>query len=354
MLLDTLPLYEERGHKVDLLLFTNKKAPFLEELEKSSFSGKIYVPNWSKVYSPKNIGFVKKMVQSCRYDIIHVHLFPPLYYTAIAKWVLPGNLKDTRLVFTEHNTENRRLNSPIYRQVDKIIYRSYDRITAITPQVKDVLIEKLRIAPSKIEVVYNGISLNKYQTATTSNIRQELGLQGKKVIIQVSRFNEQKDQKTVIKAISKLPDEYCLLLVGDGSLRSDCESLAKELNVADRVFFLGIRMDVPNLLKASDIAVQSSHWEGFGLAAVEGMAAGKPVIASDVPGISEIVNGYGLLFEPGNPDELASKIRSLENKNFYQALSEKSLSRCQDFSVDNMVTKMLSLYTSLVTFQKDE
>ena len=348
LLLDTLPLYQLRGHKVDLLLFTYNETPFLEELRRSAFSGKIYIPEWPNVYSPKNIGHIFNVLKREHYDIIHVHLFPPLYYTAIVKWLLPGHLKDTRLVFTEHNTENRRLNSPIYRQVDKIIYQAFDKVTAITPQVKNALISKLGIKPSKIEVIYNGINLNKYQSTISSDIRGELGLQDKKILIQVSRFTEQKDQKTVIRALRKLPNDYALLLVGDGSLRPECEIFAKEIGVADRTYFLGVRMDVPTLLKSADISIQSSHWEGFGLVAVEGMAAGKPVIASDVPGLAEIVKGNGLLFKPGDPDDLASRIVSLESPNLYDTLSQKSLSRCQDFGIDTMVTNMLNLYISLL------
>ncbi len=76
-----------------------------------------------------------------------------------------------------------------------------------------------------------------------------------------------------------LPDNYSLCLIGDGVRRPVCEELVKKLNLERRVIFLGLRNDVPRLLKTSDVVVTSSYWEGFGLATVEGMAAGKPVDA---------------------------------------------------------------------------
>ena len=110
----------------------------------------------------------------------------------------------------------------------------------------------------------------------------------------VARFSEQKDQPTLIKAIKELPENVHLLLIGEGTLKQKNENLAKEIGVSDKVHFLGFRNDVERILKTVDIVVLSSNWEGFGLAAAEGMAAGKPVIASKVEGLREIVDGYGL------------------------------------------------------------
>ena len=94
-----------------------------------------------------------------------------------------------------------------------------------------------------------------------------------------------------------LPVNFKLILVGEGPLKNSSQMLVQELCLKDRVFFLGNRDDVERIFKTADLSVLSSHWEGFGLVAVEGMAAGKPVIASNVSGLSEIVSGAGVLFE---------------------------------------------------------
>lgn len=344
LLVDSLPLYASNGIDVDLFLLTGADAPFLKELRRS-FNGNIYISKANSLYSIKQLTEISNCVKKGHYDIIHGHLFPVLYWLGILKKLGKINAK---LVFTEHNTENRRINSVLFRQFDKPIYKSFNAITAITPQVKNVLTSKLGVSSNKIHVIYNGIDLSRfyYTEETLKNKHQNPSDQI--TLIQVSRFTEQKDQDTLIKALSKLDKRYKLLLVGDGSRIRQCEELVKRLALADRVEFLGVRMDVPDLILSSDIVIQSSHWEGFGLTAIEGMAAGKPVIASDVPGLSDIVRGYGLVFEPENDTQLAQQIVSLQDGNLYEEVSNKCRERSVDFSISSMTNNIIALYESLI------
>ena len=103
----------------------------------------------------------------------------------------------------------------------------------------------------------------------------------------------------------------CVVLVGDGPLLEDTKCFANVMGVSERVYFLGYQKNIPALVTHCDIFVLSSFWEGFGLSAIEGMNCKKPTITSNVPGICEIVHGYGLLFEPGNYHELAAHILEL-------------------------------------------
>lgn len=112
--------------------------------------------------------------------------------------------------------------------------------------------------------------------------------------------------------------------------------------------FLGLRSDVPRLLKSADIVVMSSHWEGFGLAAVEGMAACKPVVASNVPGLAEIVNGYGFLFDEGDVQKLREIIKKLFcDKPLYDEVAYKCLKRALDFDIEKMLQEYWEVYTVL-------
>ena len=342
LLVDSLPIYKEYGVETDLLLLNSDDTPFLQSL-KSKFIGRIFYTHSHSYYAPTQLWQIRKYLKS-NYDIIHCHLFPVLYWTALAK--LLGN-NQQKMIFTEHNTENRRLNNLAFLQVDKFIYRYYDKVIAITPQVKQVLINKLNLSNQKVEVIYNGIDVEKFATATSYQ-KSMFFDDTDKIIIQVSRFQKQKDQQTVIRALSDLPENYKLLLVGDGELKTDCQALANELNLQHRVKFLGVRMDVPALLKTADIVIQSSHWEGFGLAAVEGMAAGKPVIASDVAGLRDIVKDYGLLFEQGNAKQLASNILQLQDSNFYDDIAKKCAQRAGDFHILKMVEENIKLYRRML------
>ena len=103
------------------------------------------------------------------------------------------------------------------------------------------------------------------------------------------------------------------------------------------------------LMNYADVAILSSHWEGFGLAIIEGMAAGKPAIACDIEGVREIVNGYGLLFKQGDEKDLAKHIKSLlGDSQFYQEIAAKCKSRAKHFDINVMVEKFIHLYKEVL------
>lgn len=342
LLVETLSLYPNYGVSADVLLLDTSKTPFLNILKKN-FKGNILVSSVKNIYSPLQIFEIRKYLEK-GYDIIHVHLFPVLYWVSLAKFLKKTTSK---VIFTEHNTDNKRLQNIFFRQVDRIIYKQYDKIIAITLQVKNVLIEKLKIPAEKIEVIHNGINIKKIQSAQAYN--KSCFFDNKSfILIQVSRFQIQKDQKTVIQALNLLPFQYKLLLVGDGETKKESEALVEELKLNERVKFLGVRMDIPELIKTSDIVIQSSHWEGFGLAAVEGMAAGKPVIASNVPGLANLVKDAGILFEKGNENDLAEKILAMESLDDYNLISQRCLERAKIYNLDFMVESTAKLYHSLL------
>ena len=161
----------------------------------------------------------------------------------------------------------------------------------------------------------------------------------------VAGFRPQKDQDTLIRAMALLPDNFRLWLVGDGERRSGLESLIAELGLLNRVNLLGIRTDIPDILEQSDICVLSSHWEGFGLAAVEAMAAGRPVIASDVDGLRDVVKDAGVLFAQSDPNALASHIDALcSNNQLYQMTASKCQARAKLFDISIMANKYNELY----------
>ncbi len=342
LLLDSLPLYQEYQVEVDILLLDATQSLFLKEL-KTNFNGKILTSKYSNLYNPLQIFEIQKYFKD--YDLINVHLFPSLYWAAIAKRIYSNK---SPLIFTEHSTDNRRINSSILAQLDKMIYTNYAKIIAITPQVKQKLVANLGIDENKIRIIYNGINTRKYYHSNAIDKKIFFSAPNVKLLIQISNFHNAKDQKTVIRALTHLPNNYCLLLVGDGKLKNEYEMLTKELKLEHRVTFLGNRIDIPILLKTSDIVIQSSNWEGFGLAAVEGMASGKPVIASNVPGLSEIIKDAGLSFEKGNYKELAKKIISLEDEDYYKQIANSCLQRAKEFDIKKMIESYICLYKEVL------
>ena len=117
----------------------------------------------------------------------------------------------------------------------------------------------------------------------------------------------------------------------------------------ERVHFLGLRTDVPSVLKAADYIVLASHYEGLSLSSVEGMAAGKPFIASDVPGLREVVGGAGLLFQEENAEELAEKILELDNnQTLYHEVADRCHQRAMQYDISSMIKGYKKVYDQLM------
>src|SRR5690606_21995124 len=126
------------------------------------------------------------------------------------------------------------------------------------------------------------------------------------------------------------------------------EELVKTEGLESRVKFLGVREDIPNILQTSDVVVLSSFHEGLSLSCLEGMAT-KPFVASNVPGLVEIVENFGLLFEQGNVQDLTNKIMSLyKDGDYYQKVKEKCFLRANDFDINNMVDLYIDEYKKAI------
>lgn len=349
---ESLPLMNNiEGIKADVLLLTDKNNVFDGKLKKSGV--KVDVIPIKNLYSPLNIYYIKEHVVKGNYDVVHAHLFPANYWTSLASKLIFK--KKPKFITTEHSTYNRRREKRYLRCLEKFIYSSYDKIISISQKTQDNLISWLKPKQKNIEkfvVIENGINIKKFIEAKPYHKFEINGQfsQDTKLICMVGRFSEQKDQATLIRAMKELPSYIHLLLIGEGPLKEKSQILAKKIGIEDRVHFLGFRNDVERILKTCDVVVLSSNWEGFGLAAVEGMAAAKPIIASDVPGLREVVQGAGILFSKGNSMELATKINELFiNKFKYDDIAQKCLLKANYFSIEKMVEEYINVYIKLAT-----
>lgn len=338
LLIDSVPLYQNANIKVDVLVLSNYKTQFWKKL-KMQLKGDLIGLTSKSTYNPFLVFRIIPYLKN--YDVVHIHLFPALYWGVIAKWL---SFCKAKIIYTEHSTENRRKKYLIFKVFDRFIYDKIDSIVAISKGVQHNL--KLHLNLDNVLMIHNGIDLNEF-SITSNDINFTFFDSKDFVIIQISSFKEAKDQATLIRSLLLLPKNVKLLLVGEGKLLEKNKLLAHKLKLEDRVKFLGNRNDVSNLIQYSDVVVLSSFYEGFGLSVVEGMAKGKPVIASNVLGINEIVENYGLLFNTNDEIDLAKKIYSLLNDNsFYQHISKLCLKRSKDFDIKSMVKKYIFLYNS--------
>lgn len=348
---ESVPLINRKGIKVDVLLLTDCNNVFEGKLKESGV--KVITLHLRKPYNPVNIFYIKKCIIKGEYDIVHAHLFPTIYWVSIASKLMFNDRP--KFVMTEHSTFNRRRERSYLKHLEKFIYSSYDSIISISQQAQDNL--KLWLKPKqnklgKFIVIKNGVDIDKFKTAIPykkSEICSQF-TEDTRLISMIGRFSEAKDQPTLIKAMQRLPSNTHLLLVGEGPFIQQNKNLAKEIGVSSRVHFLGFRNDVDRILKTSDIIVLSSHWEGLSLASIESMASGKPFIASKVPGLEEVVGGYGLLFEEENSEELSKLINELlNNKKLYKQISDRCSDRASDFSINTMTDLLVSTYKMLLT-----
>ena len=345
LLLETLPLYHKNGIEMDILLLWDNNCMFTRKLKKIDCC-KIFVLNESKslkfIYNPLNIFKIAKIIKN--YDIAHIHLFPAQYFSVLAN-MFTGN--KCKLIFTEHNTTNRRIAYKFFKPIELFFYKRYAKIITISDEIKQIYKNYLSLDDSRVVMINNGLSLEEiFKANAIENFFLNKSLTKNDIlIVQVSAFRPQKDQKTLIRAIKKLDNRYKLILVGDGVTINEHKLLVADLGLKDRVLFLGQRNDVNNILKSASIVVLSSFYEGLSLASIEGLASGKPFIASNVPGLSKIVEGYGLLFEQGNVNELVRIINNvIDDKNLYHNVVEKCLLRATEFDIDKMISKHINLF----------
>jgi glycosyltransferase involved in cell wall biosynthesis len=344
LMLDAIPKYIEKGIKMDLLLLDGTEYPFCAEIKKN-IDINVFSIGKTNVYNPflifKIIPFLKQ------YDLIHVHLFPSLYWVALAKWL---SFSKVKLVYTEHSTSNRRRNNWLLKSIDQFIYSKYIKLICITDEVQTHLQQQLKFSNDAFTVLPNGIDLNKIESAKgydKAALNLPIPIEAK-LLLQVSSFQFPKDQATVIKSLKFLSDDVHLLLVGEGILLEQAKELVTTLNLDKRVHFLGVRMDVPKLLKTADIIILSSQYEGLSLSCIEGMSSGKPFIASDVPGLKEIVQGAGVLFRFKDDQHLADCLTKLiNNPEYCTSIINQCLLRAKQFDSNLMIDRHINLYKKL-------
>ena len=330
LLADLLPL-QASASDVSLLVYERVHNDFEKTLEQAGIQ--ILCLNEHNFHNPRVIFRLRKIFKD--YDLIHAHLFPTIYWVSLA--ARGGGVK---LVYTEHSTSNSRRNKWYFRPVERFMYDRYDKIISISQQTQEALTSWLGQHDGRFVVINNGVDTEKFASVKVPVIPKSL--------IMVSRFALSKDQETVIRAMVHIDKDATLRFVGDGENRLHCEALVKELGVSDRVQFLGSRSDVPILVASSYIGIQSSNWEGFGLTAVEIMACGKPVIATNVDGLKQVVEGAGEVFTRGNAIELASKVNYLlSDKVYHQAIADRCRQRAKEYDLRVMSEKYLQLYKSL-------
>jgi glycosyltransferase involved in cell wall biosynthesis len=237
------------------------------------------------------------------------------------------------------------------------------RVIALSEAARQAEIAGTRVNPDKVITIYNGIDIRPFQAVPAEvrpSLRRSLGIPGEALVIGFTgRLNPVKGLLELLDVLPGLFDGYpqiWLLLVGDGELRADLETRARQLSIAGRVRFTGARQDIPELLSAMDIFVLPSRWEGFSNSVMEAMAGGLPVAAIAVGGIPELVidGETGLLAPPGEYPQLANLLsRLITDPALRKRLGQAGQRRiAAHFTLEQNVRQTCQVYEDLLQFRR--
>jgi len=246
---------------------------------------------------------------------------------------------------------------PVLRHLDAMANRLSHRVTVNSWAVWHDTVRRDKIDPSKLVLIYNAVNIAPFETAQLlrDSARRNLGIRADaKVMITIANLIPYKGHLDLIGAavqvIRRFPDAVFLLVGEDRGIQKELEQRVSRLGIDQSMRFLGRRNDIPELLAASDISVLSSHEEGFSNVILEAMAAGLPVVATDVGGNREaVVDGVtGWLARPRDPKALAEKILDLLNdEKKAVAWGRRGQQRVKKhFTIDRMVEAYVGIYAA--------
>ncbi|MBA7597473.1 D-inositol-3-phosphate glycosyltransferase [subsurface metagenome] len=238
---------------------------------------------------------------------------------------------------------------------DRWTARFANKIIANSEVVRKRLIHREGISEEKITVIYSGIDLNKFRVNIRVK-REALGIKPRSTVMgTVARLHPAKGLTYLLKTLKQVKDtipEATLLIMGDGPIKKKLEEETVSLGLKERVIFTGFRQDIPQLLSLLDVFVLPSLWEGLPSSLLEALAMGKPVVATDVGGVREIIQDrvHGLLVPPRDPGALAQAILwMLKNKKEAQEMAKRGKERVEKyFTVDRMIEETEKLYDELI------
>ena len=294
---------------------------------------------------------LRSLLRQEQVELVHSHQYTPFFYAAMARWPL----RQFPIVFTEHGRHY-----PDYPRkkriwANRLLLGRRDRVVGVGRAVREALIVNEGLPAQRVDVIYNGVDLSPFRSPALRDraaARQELQWNPEEfVIVQVARLDPLKDHLTAVRALARVRESLPnarLVLAGEGPERASIEAEVKKLRLSAHVTMLGQRQDVPRLLAASDLSLLSSRSEGIPLTLIEAMAAGVPVVATNVGGVSEVVEAdhTGLLAPAGDEHELAAAVlRVANNTEFTRRMTALAQRRVFDhFSEDRMHAAYARVY----------
>ena len=286
-------------------------------------------------------------------EILHVHYAIPHATTAYLAREMLRDEQPLKVITTLHGTDITLVGQESsFYGITKFSIEQSDEVTAVSAYLRDETYRAFGCVSCDVRVIPNFVNLQEYKPIEPGT-RTSLAPEGTKVITHVSNFREVKRVKDVVRVFARIRRAMpaTLIMVGDGPDRVDAENEATELGVTADVRFLGRLDTVASLLQASDLFLLPSQTESFGLAALEAMACGSPVVASRAGGIPEVVDDgvTGILEPVGSVEAMGRRaVELLRDPRRYAAMREAAIGKAREFSADRIVPMYEQLYEEVL------
>ncbi|MBU4535885.1 MAG: glycosyltransferase family 4 protein [Euryarchaeota archaeon] len=265
-----------------------------------------------------------RMVRKNDIDLIHAHYLLPPGLVAVIGGILTGK----KTCITLHGSDvfllsSRKFLKPFFH----MILKKADEVFVVSKSLEDKIL-KMNIpgVDKKLKVTWNGVDVEKFNPQNASDFKKEIGIaEDKPLVLFLGNLVRQKGVHYLLRAKNFMDQPAFLAIVGGGPLLQDLKGMAEYENIKD-VHFTGARYDIDKIIPAAELLVLPSLSESFGIALLEAMASGKPVVATSVGGIPELVSeDVGILVEPRNPVALAEAIDLiLENKDLREKMGKQA------------------------------
>lgn len=342
-------LLKARGWDVDVVTLLRPQA-YVPELESVGIQVR-HLGMQRGIPNPCGLLRLSRLLRKINPQVVHSHMVHANLLARLTRLLAQVPV----LVCTAHNiNEGGRWREWAYRLTDPFC----DLTTQVSRAGLERYVRIGAVPPHKIRFIPNGVDTTKFRPnpEVRGRLRQELKLEDAFVWLAVGRFEEAKDYPNMLQAFAKVlrvHKDAVLLIAGQGSLREKAQSLAEELGIAPKVFFLGVRTDIPDLMNAADAYVMSSAWEGMPMVLLEAGAVGLPVVATDVGGNREVVvdGKSGLLVPSKDPEALARAMVRLMELSPEERRSMGKYGRRhieENYSLERVVEQWEMLYMELL------
>ncbi|MDG1841779.1 MAG: N-acetyl-alpha-D-glucosaminyl L-malate synthase BshA [Crocinitomicaceae bacterium] len=339
----------EKGNEVHFITYSQPVR--LHKFTKNIFYHEVLMSNYPLFdYPPYETELASKIVDVVLHenlDILHVHYAIPHASAAfMAQKILKSKGLDIPYITTLHGTDITLVGkSPSFEPVISFCINSSSYVTAVSESLKKDTLSHFEV---KKEVLVIPNFVIKSDDSKTIN-RNDYAVDNQKILCHVSNFRPVKRIEDVIKIFSIVSTtiDSKLILIGDGPERYKAESLCREMNLCDKIIFIGKVPDTAQFLKIADLFLLPSQTESFGLAALEAMVEGVPVISSNSGGLPEvnIDNVTGFTSEVSDISKMAQDaLKLLENKSLWQKMSNACQKRAELFCLENILEQYEKLY----------